>query len=163
MVSKMAKETRAIYAGSFDPFTNGHLSVVEEASRLFDKVFVCIANNPSKNRKTDVREMALAIGRVLGSKGLDNVQVVITKGLVAEFCEINDIEYLVRGLRNTSDYMYEENIAKINHEINPELKTIYFRAKNDVISSSMVRELHSFGKDISQYLPPEVHEIFTKN
>lgn len=158
----MLNERRAMYAGSFDPFTNGHLSVVEEASKLFDKVFVCIANNKSKSRKTNAREMALAIGKVLKRKGLYNVQVVITDGLIAEFCEINDIEYLVRGLRNTSDYMYEENIAKINHEINPELKTIYFRAKNDVISSSMVRELHSFGKDISQYLPIEIAEIFCK-
>ena len=156
----MCKERKALYAGSFDPFTNGHLSVVEEASKLFDKVFVCIANNPSKTRKTNARDMALAISDVLKSNNLDNAQIVITNGLVAEFCEINDIEYLVRGLRNTSDYMYEENIAKINAEVNPNLKTVYFRAKNDVISSSMVKELHNYGKDVTAYLPEEIRRFY---
>lgn len=156
----MNNERKAIYAGSFDPFTNGHLAIVEEASKLFDKVYVCIAKNPNKNRKIDVRVMAIAISKALNENNITNAQVVITDGLIAEFCEINDIEYLIRGLRNTSDYMYEENIAKINHEINPNLKTIYFRAKNEVISSSMVRELHSHGKDISKYIPKSILEIY---
>ena len=104
--------------------------------------------------------MAIAISKAWSENNITNAQVVITDGLIAEFCEINDIEYLVRGLRNTSDYMYEENIAKINHEINPNLKTIYFRAKNEVISSTMVRELHSHGKDISKYIPKQILEIY---
>lgn len=150
----------AMYAGSFDPFTNGHLSIVETACELFDKVYVCIAKNPNKNRQTDVREMALAISKVLKEKNITNAQVVITDGLIAEFCEINDIKYLVRGLRNTSDYLYEENIAKINYEINPNLKTVYLRAENDVISSSLVRELHAHKKSIDKYVPEEILKLY---
>ena len=80
--------------------------------------------------------------------------------MVADYCLKKDICYLVRGLRNTSDYLYEENIAKINNEINPNLRTIYFRADNDVISSSMIRELNEYGKDISNFVPEEIYKVF---
>ena len=99
--------------------------------------------------------------KTLKENNIDNAIVVIHVGLVADFCAQNNIGYLVRGLRNTSDYMYEENIAKINSEVNPNLKTVYFRAKNDIISSSMVRELYSFGKDVSQYIPPNIVKILS--
>jgi pantetheine-phosphate adenylyltransferase len=79
--------------------------------------------------------------------------------LVADYCKTLNAQYLVRGIRNTSDYLYEENIAKINREINPELKTIYFRADNEVISSSMVRELAHYNKDISAYVPVEIFNL----
>ena len=107
--------------------------------------------------------MANAIEQTLKENNIDNAIVVIHVGLVADFCAQNNIEYLVRGLRNTSDYMYEENIAKINAEVNPNLKTVYFRAKNDIISSSMVRELYSFGKDVSRYIPPNIMKILLEN
>lgn len=88
--------------------------------------------------------------------------VILSDGLVADYCKSVDAQYLVRGLRNTSDYLYEENIAKINAEINPNLKTVYFRATNEVVSSSMVRELFGYGKDISKYLPEEVLRIIAQ-
>ena len=155
----MEKERRAMYAGSFDPFTNGHLHIVMEAAKMFDEVYICIAHNASKKRNTSLTAMQTAIEEMLVRKKITNVKVVIHYGLVAEYCKDHEIGYLIRGLRNTSDYMYEENIAKINFEINPDLKTIYYRAQNEVISSSMVRELHSFGKDVSKYLPQEIYDI----
>jgi pantetheine-phosphate adenylyltransferase len=151
------KARRALYAGSFDPFTNGHLSIVEKSAELFDEVIVGIAENSNKKRSTDIYEMQDAIREQL--KYLDNVTVVIIERLVADYCNKKDICYLVRGLRNTSDYLYEENIAKINKEINPSLRTIYFRADNDVISSSMIRELREYGKDVSRFVPEEIHKI----
>ena len=151
---------KALYAGSFDPFTNGHLSIVEKASELFDEVVVGIADNANKIRSTDIHQMYYAISNRL--KHLDNVSVAIITGLVADYCQKEDITYLVRGLRNTSDYLYEENIAKINNEINPDLKTVYFRADNDVISSSMIRELVKHNKDISKYVSKEINEILRK-
>ena len=147
---------KAVYAGSFDPFTNGHLSIVKEASKVFETVIVCIAFNSNKKRHSNVQEMQCAIAQVLLQEGLENVSVCIHDGLIADFCAEHNAEYLVRGLRNTTDYLYEENIAKINSEINPNLTTIYFRAKDDVISSSMVRELLHYGKDISKYVPAQV-------
>ena len=149
----------AVYAGSFDPFTNGHLQIVKEAAYLFDTVIVVIANNASKVRKYDLEQMRIAIRECLKNNNLHNCLVVVHDGLIADYCAEHHAKHLIRGLRNTSDYMYEENIAKINKEINPDLKTIYFRAENETISSSMVRELMKYGKDISQYVPEEILTI----
>ena len=76
-----------------------------------------------------------------------------------DFCKEHNIDYLVRGLRNTSDYLYEENIAKINYELNPKLKTIYFRSENEAISSSMIREFLKYGKPVHKYVPKEILRI----
>ena len=150
----------AVYAGSFDPFTNGHLDIVKEAALLFDKVYVVIAHNSDKKRASDAQDMFDALIKVFKREGLSNCFPVVWKdGLVADFCCAYGAQYLIRGLRNTSDYMYEENIAKINSEINPDLKTVYFRAKNDTISSSMVRELYKYGKSIDQYVPTEIVDL----
>lgn len=156
----MQEKKKALYAGSFDPFTNGHLDIAKEASELFDEVYICVAHNPNKKRTTDEYHMVDAIRTTLEENGINNAYVLVIDGLVADFCMKNNIEYLVRGLRNTSDYMYEENIAKINAEVNPNLKTVYFRAKNDVISSSMVRELYNYGKDVTAYLPKEILKFY---
>ena len=152
------KVRRALYAGSFDPFTNGHLYIAEKAAELFDELVIGIAENSNKKRSTDIYKMKDAIREHF--KCYDNVSVVIIDSLVADYCMKKDIGYLVRGLRNTSDYLYEENIAKINNEINPNLRTIYFRADNDVISSSMIRELNEYGKDISNFVPEEIYKVF---
>ena len=101
--------------------------------------------------------MSRSIEKCSAREGLVNCKVDVCFGLVADYCKDVGANYLVRGLRNTSDYLYEENIAKINTEINPDLKTIYFRATNDTISSSMVRELHSYDRDVSKYLPDEIN------
>ena len=151
------KVKKALYAGSFDPFTNGHLYIAEKAAELFDELVIGIAENSNKKRSTDIYEMKDAIRDHF--KCYDNVSVIIIDSLIADYCMKKDIGYLVRGLRNTSDYLYEENIAKINNEINPNLRTIYFRADNDVISSSMIRELNDYGKDVSKFVPEEVHKI----
>lgn len=151
---------RALYAGSFDPFTLGHLDIVLESSKIFDEVFVCIAQNPNKKRAINEYDMADEIRNVVKRYNIENVRVVICDGLVADYCAKNYIKYLIRGLRNTSDYMYEENIAKINTEVNPELRTVYFRANNEVISSSMVKELYNYGKDIRKYLPNEILKFY---
>lgn len=156
---KTNEERKAVYAGSFDPFTNGHLWVVKEASEMFEKVYICIANNPDKKRHSYSGAMKTAIKKVLKNNNLNNVEVFIYDGFVADFARNYNADYLVRGLRNTSDYLYEENIAKINYEINPLLKTIYYRANNDIISSSLVRELMKYGKDISKYVPEEVERV----
>ena len=152
-------QRKAVYAGSFDPFTNGHLWVVKEASKMFDKVYICVANNPDKKRHTPVGNMKMAIEEVINANNLNNVEVFICNGFVADFAKKHNVDYLVRGLRNTSDYLYEENIAKINFEINPSLKTVYYRANNDVISSSLIRELMKYGKDISKYVPLQIEKL----
>lgn len=140
---------KAVYAGSFDPFTNGHLYIYNQAVQLFgfNNVVILLANNIEKKRYTKINIMQDMLKSNLG------LNVDICYGLVADYCKENNIDYIIRGLRNTSDYMYEEEIAKINYEINSDLKTIYFRADDDVISSTMVRLLHEQGKNINKYVP----------
>ena len=149
----------ALYAGSFDPFTNGHLSIVKEACEIFDMVYICIANNSEKRRHIPVEKMKEAIEKALEEQGLIYTNVIICDKLIADVCSEYGVKYLIRGIRNTSDYLYEENIAKINKEINPELKTIYLRSENETISSSMVRELLKYGKPVEKYVPSSVLEL----
>ncbi len=146
----------AIYPGSFDPFTNGHLDIVRKAARLFDTLYVVIGINTAKGRSCDPELMRMAIEEVLQQEGLFNCRVDICRGLVAEFAAEKGARYMVRGLRNNMDYNYEENIAEVNKLINPDLESIYFRADNVALSSSMVKELHAFHRDVSAYVPAPV-------
>lgn len=150
---------RAIYAGSFDPFTNGHLDILKQASELFDIVYLIFANNDSKKRTYDAYQMTQATRNTLQDNNLDNVCITTSNLLISDFAKEQDVKYLIRGLRNPNDYNYEENIAKINKELNPSLHTVYFRADNEIISSSMVKELFNYGKDISKYVSSYVLEV----
>ncbi len=150
---------RAIYPGSFDPFTNGHLDIVKKAAALFEEVFVVIGINAQKKRTFESEKMKAAIDAALRELEITNVQVIIYEGLVAEFAKSHQIKYMIRGLRNNMDYNYEENIAEVNKLINPDMEYVYFRAVNVAVSSSMVKELHSFGLDVSPYLPKAVYDI----
>ena len=147
---------KAVYAGTFDCYTNGHHFIVRKACRLFDEVHLVIAENLEKKRVYPAAAMAGAIKETLRREHIGNCRVSIYHGLVAEYCQENQINYFVRGLRNNLDYSYEENVAEVNKLINPEMDTIYFRAEDIAISSSMVKELHSFGRDVSCYVPPAV-------
>ena len=160
-VHKLIKfnENKALFAGSFDPFTNGHLSILKKACSIFDTVYLCIANNADKKRRYSITEMEDAIKQTVSMNGLTNCEVVIYDHLVADFCKELGVTYLIRGLRNTSDYMYEENISKINHEINPDLETVYLRGDDDVISSSMVYEFVKYGKPVEKFIPGPVLQV----
>ena len=151
--------TKAMYQGSFDPFTVGHLDVVRKAAKLFDELYVVIGINASKKRATDPELMRSAIENALSQDGLDNVHVAVFDGLMVDFAREYGIGYMVRGLRNSVDYAYEENIAEINKLLAPEIEYVYFRAENVAVSSSMVKELRAHGKDISAYLPKAVFDI----
>lgn len=144
----------AVYAGSFDPFTLGHLDVVKQAAPLFNKLVILVCENTNKSRCTSILSMVEMIEECCAD--IPNVTVIPLKGLVADFCKVNNCQYLVRGLRDTNDYLYEENIASINAEINPDLKTIYFRSRTGILSSSFIKELCRYGKDVSKYLPEGV-------
>lgn len=149
----------AIYPGSFDPFTNGHLDIVKKGSKLFDRVHIIIGVNATKNRTYDVDLMKTAIEKTLEEKGITNCEVHAFDGLVAEYTKDNHIDYMIRGLRNNMDYNYEENIAEVNKLINPDLEYVYFRAENVAVSSSMVKELDSYGKDVSKFVPRHILNV----
>ena len=146
----------AIYPGSFDPFTNGHLDIVRKACDIFDRVWIVIGVNAQKLRSFPADRMAEAITETLTEQGIHNFEVVICGGLVAEFARRMGTDYMIRGLRNNMDYNYEENVASVNKLINPELEYVYFRSNNVAVSSSMVKELHGYGKDVSAFVPAAV-------
>ena len=152
------------YAGSFSPFTNGHLQVVEKASKLFDRVIIGIGNNSQKTPRYDNEIMKEAIEKLLIRLKLeDKVSVVIYDNLSVDAAIENGANILIRGIRNGMDYEYEENMASINEEISG-LDTIYIRAgKLGNISSSLVVELMKNNKNVSEYLPKEVEAIKSQN
>ena len=147
------------YSGSFDPFTNGHLHIIKTASKVFDKVIVGIGINYQKKRRFDSLLMKSAIEKTLKNEQLHNVEVITYNSLTVDIALKYNANFLIRGLRNDTDYAYEENLSQVNQEIS-DLDTIYFRAGNlDFISSSMLAELISYNKDVSKYLPKEILEI----
>ncbi len=147
------------YAGSFDPFTNGHLHVVKTSAKLFDKVIIAIGENSFKKRRFNNQKMKEAIEKVLVRNHLDNVSVIIYNGFTADVAMEYGTTFLIRGLRNGMDYQYEENISATN-EHTANLDTIYIRAgKHGDTSSSMVTELWTYDKDIAPYVPEEVLEV----
>lgn len=147
------------YAGSFDPFTSGHMHVVKTASKLFDRLVIGIGDNNQKKRKYNKNVMKAAIEKALVSDKINNVVVVNYEGLSVDAAKDNECNFLVRGIRDDMDYYYEENIAEINEEISG-LDTIYIRAGVlGGISSSTVKELFANGKDISRYVPDDILKI----
>lgn len=147
------------YTGSFSPFTNGHLQVVEKASKIFDKVIIGIGINQKKKPRYDNELMKSAIKKVLEREALNNVSVITYNNLSVDAAIEHNANVLVRGVRNGMDYEYEENMASINEEISG-LDTIYIRAgKLGNISSSLVIELLENQKDVTKYLPKEILEL----
>lgn len=150
------------YAGSFDPFTNGHLHVLAKSAQLFDKVVLGIGVNSMKARRFNKDSMQKAIEQVLIRENLNNVIVISYDNFSSDVALDYNSTFLVRGIRNGMDYEYEENIASINEEISG-LDTVYIRAgKLGNISSSMVMELLRNGKDVSRYIPKEVLALVKK-
>ena len=150
------------YAGSFDPFTNGHLHVVTESAKLFYKVIVGIGVHPNKTRRFDKELMQKAIEQVLIRNNLNNVIVISYDNLSVDVATEYNSTFLVRGIRNGMDYEYEENIASFNEEISG-LDTIYIRAGSlGNISSSIVMELLRNNKDVTKYLPEEILALVKK-
>ena len=152
----------AIYPGSFDPFTNGHLDIVIKSAKLFDQVHVVLGVNTEKKRSYDADKMKLAIEQTLVDHNITNCDVCVHDGLIAQYTVDKKIGYMIRGLRNNLDYNYEENIAEINKLIDPKLEYVYFRAENVAVSSSMVKELNSYGHNVSKFVPPAVWEVMNE-
>ena len=152
-------EKIGFYAGSFDPFTNGHLQIVIKAAKCFDKVIIGIAYNSEKEVRLNKEAMKEAIEKTIKELNLNNVEVTLYSGLTADEAKRFNAGMLIRGLRNGTDYQYEENIAENNEKIFG-LDTCYFRAGDlGYLSSSLVMELKNNGVDVSSYVPKHVAEL----
>jgi pantetheine-phosphate adenylyltransferase len=150
--------TKAVYAGSFDPITNGHLDIIRRATRTFGHVYVVIAHNPKKTTLFNLSERADLVRGVIEDLGFTNVSVSSHRGLIVEFCHANEASVMIRGLRAVTDFEYELSLAHINHDVNGWVETVFFptHPENSFISSSMVKELASHGANVAKYIHPIV-------
>ena len=147
------------YAGSFDPFTNGHLAIVKKAAKCFEKVVIGIGRNSEKKERIDKEKMKEAIERVIQDECLGNVEVVLYDGLTIDKAKEMNCDILIRGLRNGTDYDYEENISAINEKM-AEIDTCYFRAGDlGYISSSVVMDFYKSNKSIDGLVPKAVADL----
>lgn len=145
--------TTAVYPGSFDPATNGHLDVIERAAQLFDKVIVGVLKNSAKSPLFSVEERVTMLGEV--TKELPNVKVIPFAGLLVEFARQTDSKMIIRGLRAITDFEYELQMSQMNRKLEENVETVFLTTNLEYsyLSSSMVKEVAAFGGDISQLVP----------
>ena len=151
-----------IYPGSFDPLTNGHLDVVERASKLFDRVIVAVAANADKRPMFTQAERKRQITAAV--KPLANVEVAAFKGLLVDFAEQHRAQAIIRGLRAVSDFEFEFQLALMNRKLKEEIETIFMmpRESYTFLSSRLVKEIAGLGGDISAFVPPNVERALRR-
>ena len=157
-----AKECIAVYPGTFDPITNGHLDIIQRGSRLFDRVIVAILGNPEKAPLFTVEERVRLIGEAVTS--LSNVSVETFSGLLVEYVRSRGAHVIVRGLRAVSDFEYEFQMALMNRRLDTEVETVFMMPAEaySYLSSRLVKEVASLGGDVSGLVPPPVARAIAK-
>ena len=152
----------AIYPGSFDPITKGHLDILKNASGIFDKVIIAVARNGEKKGFLSTEERVELIKKSI--EGLDNVEVDAFEGLTIEYAKKRRAEILIRGLRAVSDFEYEMQLSQTNSALCDEIKTVFLttKPKYNFISSSTIREILQNNGDISKFVPQAVNEYLTQ-
>ena len=144
----------ALFPGTFDSFTKGHEDIVLRGLQLFDEIIIALGYNVQKSSR--YFEMATMVDRIESAfKKYPNIRVVTFSELTAEFAKKNGAKYLLRGLRNTTDFEYENSISQVNRQLYTELESVFLitTPKLAWISSSIVREVHRYGGDVSEFLP----------
>ncbi len=155
--------TTAIYPGSFDPITLGHLNIIRRAARIFDRVIVCVMKNREKTPMFTIEERMDMVRR--STERLGNVEVATTDLLLAEYAKSLDCAVVVKGLRAVSDFDYEFQIALVNKKMNPNLDTLFLTSseKYTFLSSTVVKEMAAYGADLSDFVPREIiHDVIEK-
>lgn len=143
----------ALFPGSFDPFTKGHEDVVIRGSSLFDEVIICIGDNSNKTRRFSVQFTVDKINQLFEKN--DAISATSYQGLTADYAKQTGANFLLRGLRNTTDFEYENTIAQANRHIFPSLETVFIITSPQYahISSTIIRELYKYGQDVSEFVP----------
>lgn len=146
----------AIFPGSFDPITLGHVSIVKRAASLFDKIIIAIGINSSKQSMFSLEKRKEWINEVF--KDFDNIVVESYTGLTIDYCRKTGANYILRGLRTAADFEFERGIGQVNYMMDEGIETVFLltEAKYTPITSSIVRDVHKNGGDLSKLIPPEV-------
>jgi len=150
--------TKAIYPGTFDPITKGHIDLAERASQLFDEVVIAIAASPSKQPLFDINER-LEMAQISLSH-IGNISVAKFDGLLIECLHTAQAQVVLRGLRAVSDFEYEFQLAAMNRRLDPTVETMFLTPSENYtfLSASMVKEIASLGGDVSQFLHPQINK-----
>ncbi|MBQ6843260.1 MAG: pantetheine-phosphate adenylyltransferase [Agathobacter sp.] len=154
---------RAVYPGSFDPITFGHIDIIERSAKMVDELVIAVLRNSAKNSLFSLEERVNMIKEV--TKDLPNVRVETFDGLLVDYMRQIDATIIIRGLRAVTDFEYELQIAQMNHVLKEDAETIFLMTnlQYSYLSSSLVKEIASYGGDISKFVPNELIErIYTK-
>ena len=156
-------KTIAIYPGSFDPITNGHVDLIHRACKLFDKVIIAIAQNANKDSFLSIDQRVKAVETAI--EPLTNTRVLSFDSLLVDFASEHNAQIIIRGLRAVSDFDYEFQLSGMNKRLNPAIETLFMTPSEEFanISSSLVREILSLGGDISQFVPESVKTILLRS
>jgi pantetheine-phosphate adenylyltransferase len=156
-------KTIAIYPGSFDPITNGHVDLIHRACKLFDKVIIAIAQNANKDSFLSIDQRVKAVETAI--EPLTNTRVLSFDSLLVDFAREHNAQIIIRGLRAVSDFDYEFQLSGMNKRLNPAIETLFMTPSEEFanISSSLVREILSLGGDISQFVPESVKTILLRS
>ena len=156
-------KTIAIYPGSFDPITNGHVDLIHRACKLFDKVIIAITQNANKDSFLSIDQRVKAVETAI--KPLTNTRVLSFDSLLVDFAREHNAQIIIRGLRAVSDFDYEFQLSGMNKRLNPTIETLFMTPSEEFanISSSLVREILSLGGDISQFVPESVKTILLRS
>ncbi|MDU5109407.1 MAG: pantetheine-phosphate adenylyltransferase [Clostridium sp.] len=148
----------AIYPGSFDPITNGHLDIIDRGSKIYDKLIVAVLVNVDKKCLFSIDERVELIKRV--TKDLDNVEVLSFEGLLVDFARLHNSKVILKGLRTMSDFEYEFQMALMNSKLNPDIETVFMMTSSaySYVSSSSVKQVAKFGGSINGLVPEELKE-----
>lgn len=152
----------AVVPGSFDPITYGHLDIIERGSKVFDKLYISVLKNSSKQGLFDIDERLELIKAT--TKNLDNIEVVSFDGLLIDFCHSVNARAIIRGLRAVSDFEYEMQLTSMNRKLDSSIETIYMMTNNNYsfISSSIVKEVAKYGGKVEDVVPPVVEAALAK-
>jgi pantetheine-phosphate adenylyltransferase len=148
--------TRAMYPGTFDPITNGHVDIIKRAGQLFDTLVVAVASRGAKNTMFPLAGRMRLVRE--STQGIDAIEVISLSGLLAEECRKRAVDVVIRGLRAVSDFEYEMMMALMNRKLNPEFETVFLMpsARYVYLHSSLVREVFALGGDVSDLVPDPV-------
>jgi pantetheine-phosphate adenylyltransferase len=147
----------AVFPGSFDPITKGHVALVERALPLFDKIIIAIGNNSQKNYLFNLQKRKEWLQEVF--KNLPNVSIASYSGLTIEFCKAQEANYILRGLRNSNDFEFEKNIAQMNYSMNNNIETIFLITQPELsaINSSIIRDIIKNKGNASEFVPDVIN------
>ena len=152
----------AIYPGSFDPITRGHLDILQRFQKVFDKVYVAVGNSTKKKYLFDFEERARLVKQVTAK--LENIEVISFDGLTVDCAKQVNAKFILRGVRTAGDFEYEQRMASMNYRLDPSIDTILVHSKPEfnIISSSLIKEVAIMGGDINQFVPDVVAEELTR-